>query len=44
MKYARHQLFETRFDHDVRAYEERFEPASGPMRTVVARSVEEFLD
>ena len=36
-------LFETHFDSYVRAYEERFEPRSGPLRPVVARSVEEFL-
>lgn len=38
-----YQLFETHFDNYVRAYEERFERASGPLRPVVARSVEEFL-
>jgi hypothetical protein len=40
---AFYQLFETHFDSYVRAYEERFEPRSGPLRPVVARSVEEFL-
>jgi len=40
---AFHQLFETHFDSYVRAYEERFEPSSGPLRPVVMRSVEEFL-
>ena len=38
-----YQLFETHFDSYVRAYEERFEPQSGPMRPVVIRSVEDFL-
>jgi hypothetical protein len=38
-----YQLFETHFDNYVRIYEERFEPNSGPLRPVVARSVEEFL-
>lgn len=38
-----YQLFETHFDDYVRAYEERFEPRSGPLRSVVVRSVEEFL-
>jgi hypothetical protein len=38
-----YQLFETHFDSYVRAYEERFEPRSGPLRTVVVRSVENFL-
>jgi hypothetical protein len=36
-------LFENYFDHYVRAYEECFEPLSGPLRPVVVRSVEEFL-
>jgi hypothetical protein len=40
---ALYQLFETHFDSYVRAYEERFEPRSGPLRPVVVRSVEEFL-
>jgi hypothetical protein len=40
---AYYQLFETHFDRYVRAYEERFEPRSGPLRPVVLRSVEEFL-
>jgi hypothetical protein len=39
-----YQLFETHFDEYVRAYEERFEAASGPLRPVVLRSVEAFLD
>ena len=39
-----YQLFETHFDSYVRAYEERFEARSGPLRPVVARSVEAFLD
>jgi len=38
-----YQLFENHFDSYVRAYEERFEPRSGPLRPVVVRSVEEFL-
>jgi hypothetical protein len=40
---AFYQLFETHFDGYVRAYEERFEPHSGPLRPVVVRSVEDFL-
>jgi hypothetical protein len=40
---AFYQLFETQFDGYVRAYEERFEPHSGPLRPVVIRSVEDFL-
>jgi hypothetical protein len=40
---AFYQLFEAYFDSYVRAYEERFEPRSGPLRPVVVRSVEEFL-
>ena len=40
---AFYQLFETHFDSYVHAYEERFEPQSGPLRPVVVRSVEEFL-
>ena len=40
---AFYQLFETHFDSYIRAYEERFEPRSGPLRRVVVRSVEEFL-
>jgi hypothetical protein len=39
-----YQLFETHFDSYLRAYEERFEPRSGPLRPVVVRWVEEFLD
>ena len=39
-----YQLFETHFDSYVRAYEERFEARSGPLRLVVVRSVEAFLD
>jgi len=38
-----YQLFETHFDSYVRAYEDWFEPRSGPLRTVVVRSVEDFL-
>jgi len=38
-----YRLFETHFDRYVRAYEERFEPRSGPLRPVVVRSVEDFL-
>ena len=40
---AFYHLFENHFDSYVRAYEERFEPQSGPLRSVVVRSVEEFL-
>ncbi|MBN1566281.1 MAG: transposase [Acidobacteria bacterium] len=40
---AFYQLFETHFDSYVRAYEERFEPQSGPLRPVVVRSVDDFL-
>jgi hypothetical protein len=40
---AFYQLFETHFDSYIRAYEERFESRSGPLRPVVVRSVEEFL-
>jgi hypothetical protein len=40
---AFYQLFENHFDCYVRAYEERWEPQSGPLRPVVVRSVEEFL-
>jgi hypothetical protein len=39
-----YQLFETHFDSYVRAYEERFEARAGPLRPVVVRSVEAFLD
>jgi hypothetical protein len=38
-----YQVFENHFDNYVRAYEERFEPNSGPLRRVVLESVEEFL-
>ena len=37
------RLFQDHFDSYVRAYQERFEPRSGPPRPVVVRSVEEFL-
>jgi hypothetical protein len=40
---AFYQLFETHFDSYVRAYEERFEVRSGPLRPAVVHSVEEFL-
>ncbi len=40
---AFYRLFETRFDNYLRSYEERFEPRAGPLRPVVARSVEQFL-
>ena len=40
---AFYRLFQDHFDSYVRAYEERFEPRSGPLRPVVVRSVEEFL-
>ncbi len=36
-------LFETHFDSYIRTYEEQIEPQSGPLRPVVARSVEELL-
>jgi hypothetical protein len=38
-----YQLFETHLDDYLRSYEERFENHSGPLRAVVARSVDEFL-
>lgn len=38
-----YQTFEQHFDSYVRAYEERFEPRSGPLRRVVPDSVEQFL-
>ena len=38
-----YQVFESHFDSYVRAYEQRFEPQSGPLRRVVIESVEEFL-
>jgi len=38
-----YRLFQDHFDSYVRAYEERFEPRSGPLRPVVVRSVEEFM-
>ena len=40
---AFYRLFETHVDSYVRAYEERFEPRSGPLRPVVVRSVDDFL-
>lgn len=40
---AFYRLFQDHFDSHVRAYEERFEPRSGPLRPVVGRSVKEFL-
>jgi len=42
-KTAFYRLFQDHFDSYIRVYEERFEPRSGPLRPVVARSVEEFL-
>jgi len=36
---AFYQLFENYFDSYLRAYEERFEPRSWPLRPVVVRSV-----
>ena len=42
-KTAFYRLFQDHFDSYVRAYEQRFEPRSGPLRPVVVRSVEEFL-
>ena len=38
-----YQVFENHFDSYTRAYEERFEPNSGPLRRVVLESVEVFL-
>ena len=38
-----YQVFENHFDSYLHAYEERFEPRSGPLRPVVPESVEEFL-
>ena len=38
-----YQVFEQHFDSYVAAYEERFEPRSGPPRRVVSDSVEQFL-
>ena len=42
-KTAFYRLFQDHFDSYVRAYEEGFEPRSGPLRPVVVRCVEEFL-
>jgi hypothetical protein len=39
-----YQAFEDHLHSYVRGYEERFEARSGPLRPVVARSVEAFLD
>jgi hypothetical protein len=38
-----YRLFEEHFEQYLYAYEERFEPRSGPLRAVVQRSVEAFL-
>ncbi len=38
-----YQVFEPQFDNYVAAYEERFEPRSGPLRRVVRDSVGQFL-
>ena len=38
-----YQVLERHFDSYVAAYEERFEPRSGPLRRVVPDSVEQFL-
>ena len=38
-----YRLFEQHFEQYLYAYEERFEPRSGPLRAVVQRSVEAFL-
>ena len=39
-KTARYRLFQDHFDSYVQAYEERFEPRSGPLRPVVVRTDE----
>jgi len=39
-----YRIFERRFDEYVGAYEERFEPQSGPLRAVVSRTVAAYLD
>jgi ribosomal protein S27E len=41
---AFYRLFEDHFERYVLAHEERFEPRSGPLRSVVPRTVEAFLD
>ncbi|MFQ5791692.1 MAG: transposase, partial [Acidobacteriota bacterium] len=41
---AFYQLLEQHFDDYVYAYEERFEPKTGPLRAVVRPTVEAFLD
>jgi hypothetical protein len=38
-----YQLFERHFDEYLYAYEERFEPGAGPLRSVVPKAVEAFL-
>ena len=40
---AFYQILEQHFEAYVYAYEERFEPSSGPLRSVVRRAVEAFL-
>ncbi len=39
-----YQLLEKHFDEYTYAYEERFEPTSGPLRPVVRSTVEAFMD
>ncbi len=41
---ALYRLFERHFDEYVRTHEERFERPSGPLRPVVPRTVEAYLD
>jgi hypothetical protein len=41
---ALYRLFERHFDDYVRTHEERFERPSGPLRPVVPRTVEAYLD
>jgi hypothetical protein len=42
-KLAFYQLLERHFDSYLYAYEERFEPSAGPLRSVVPKTVEAFL-
>ena len=39
-----YRILEQHFEHYLYAYEERFEPRSGPLRSVVQRCVHAFLD
>ena len=41
---ALYRLFERHFDEYLRAHEERFERTSGPLRAIVPRTVEAYLD